>query len=427
MHRPLFILLLLSLLLPYTLPAQLPRDGGCSIQLRQSPPLKGLGYRAGFRTWPGGIIPYYYEAEDQPLDAQLRAIMEEAITTMNEQTNVCWVPAGNRSGSAVRIFKSEENYNYATLGYSSGRSTNDLAMISKSVGIGLHEMAHSMGIWHEQQRPDRDQYVEVDLQQVEAGFEHNFTIAAPAEDFTYETPYDLNSIMHYPAFAFARGVLPTVIRVDGQRIANNRDTLTRYDIQQVNSMYAPVPREECERLILENSIAVAIEGRGAIDSGTEACPNFETVYSAVALNAYQEGNRYRWSNSNDKSAIGSGSTYRTTFDRPGRHTIFLEVTKGRHTKTIKLTVQVTTSADELTVFGNPVAPGNALRYQLTSEEPEYTLSLVDAAGRVVYREAFTATSCQSEGSIPTTGLAAGIYHLTYTRGGYSFGKRVVIL
>ena len=326
----------------------------------------------------------------------------------------------------MRIFKSEEEYNYATLGYSAAFN-NDLAMISESVGIGMHEMAHSMGIWHEQQRPDRDEYVTIDFQQIEEGFEHNFTIAAPPEDYTYNTPYDLNSVMHYPAYAFSRGVLPTLSRKDGQEIAGNRDTLTRYDIQQINDMYAPVPREECAQLILENSIAVAIEPQEAVGTGQEACPNFETVYSAVALNAYQEGNTYRWTNSTDKAETGRGTTFRTTFPRPGHHTITLEVRRGKVTEVIELAVRVGTTADDLMVVGNPVAPGTPLHYLVTTEMPEYTIQLVDAAGRTVYQEAFIATACRTEGTIPTVGLAAGIYHLTYSRGGETFGRRVIIL
>jgi hypothetical protein len=54
----------------------------------------------------------------------------------------------------------------------------------------LHEMGHSAGLFHEHQRPDRDDYVDV------TSDEDNFRKKDPDEVILL-TPYDYFSIMHY--------------------------------------------------------------------------------------------------------------------------------------------------------------------------------------------------------------------------------------
>jgi meprin B len=70
-----------------------------------------------------------------------------------------------------------------------------------SIGTILHEIAHSLGQAHEQSRPDRDDSVKIDMTNVRAGKEGNFTKSSTA--YT-AMPYDYGSIMQYSAFSFAK-------------------------------------------------------------------------------------------------------------------------------------------------------------------------------------------------------------------------------
>ena len=58
-------------------------------------------------------------------------------------------------------------------------------------------MFHAMGAYHEHTRADRDQYIVVDIDNVEANRENNFEKIKDAEARLLDLPYDIASVMHY--------------------------------------------------------------------------------------------------------------------------------------------------------------------------------------------------------------------------------------
>ena len=63
----------------------------------------------------------------------------------------------------------------------------------------VHEIGHAIGYWHEHQRPDRDEHVNVHPS-VLTNFNNrklsNFSVNS------YGTPYDAISVMHYTGYGF---------------------------------------------------------------------------------------------------------------------------------------------------------------------------------------------------------------------------------
>ena len=47
------------------------------------------------------------------------------------------------------------------------------------IGVVMHEMFHALGRWHEQSRPDRDQFVRINFNNIQEGTTHliNDTLA----------------------------------------------------------------------------------------------------------------------------------------------------------------------------------------------------------------------------------------------------------
>jgi Astacin (Peptidase family M12A) len=103
-----------------------------------------------------------------------------------------------------------------------------------STGNCIHEIGHTIGLWHEQSRIDRDLFIQIDFQNIIPGMEHNFL--QHVSDGIDLGGYDYGSIMHYPATAFSKNGQPTIIPVGGQAIGQ-RQGLSAGDIAAVKEIY----------------------------------------------------------------------------------------------------------------------------------------------------------------------------------------------
>jgi hypothetical protein len=116
-----------------------------------------------------------------------------------------------------------------------------------SVGSIVHELGHTVGLWHEHCRHDRDRFVAIDKTNIKDGCEFNFTIDSIAE---VPTPtidigdYDYGSIMHYPPIAFPIDkTLPNVVPkqpLPPGVVQGQRDALSPGDLAAVAKLYAGV-------------------------------------------------------------------------------------------------------------------------------------------------------------------------------------------
>ena len=62
----------------------------------------------------------------------------------------------------------------------------------------MHEVGHALGLWHEQQRPDRDAFIKVLHQNLRYNSGPLFAqyVKRPVAG-DVSVPYDINSLMHY--------------------------------------------------------------------------------------------------------------------------------------------------------------------------------------------------------------------------------------
>merc|ERR1719253_636599 len=102
-----------------------------------------------------------------------------------------------QEGPAIFVMAKETSGCYAYVGYIPWWDTAQLQLHPSgcaSLGTALHELGHSLGMAHEQARPDRDQYVTIHWDNIQSGKGHNFDLNEAAYD---GVDYDYESLMHY--------------------------------------------------------------------------------------------------------------------------------------------------------------------------------------------------------------------------------------
>lgn len=102
----------------------------------------------------------------------------------------------------------------------------------------LHEIGHTIGFWHEQSRPDRDEHIFVLVHNIDPRYLSNFLKKDRSHVDSMGVPYDYNSIMHYPESALPRqpGLVTLRSKEWGIPLGNAQE-LSRLDVLQANMLY----------------------------------------------------------------------------------------------------------------------------------------------------------------------------------------------
>jgi len=151
---------------------------------------------------------------------------------------------------AVYVQSENNGKCYSNVGYT-GKASPVIQLSSpgcSSVGTAMHEMGHTLGMAHEQARPDRDEYVYVDFGNIKSADQHNFKVEKNADS---KRPYDVLSLMHYGTKDFAIDSSKPVISIRAKGYAKYTDNYSEYhkykpgnrvglsqtDIEQLVDMY----------------------------------------------------------------------------------------------------------------------------------------------------------------------------------------------
>jgi hypothetical protein len=196
--------------------------------------MRSIGITGSQFRWPNATIPYVIDAG---LPNQSR--VTDAIAYWQAHTSIRFVlrTAANQSQYPDFVRFVSGGGCSSSVGRQGGQQNITLGSACSS-GNAIHEIGHTVGLWHEQSRQDRDTFVTIVWANIDPSMQFNFS--QHISDGDDLGAYDYGSIMHYPANAFsingqntinAKQALPAGV-VMGQRSA-----LSAGDLAGVRALY----------------------------------------------------------------------------------------------------------------------------------------------------------------------------------------------
>ncbi|CAB3982537.1 chymotrypsinogen B-like [Paramuricea clavata] len=185
------------------------------------------------KRWKDGVFPYVL-ASSLSGSSSARRVIDSAMKEWSEKTCIRFVRRTNQAGY-VEFFRGGGCWSY--VGMTGRKQQISLAGGCWRHGIVVHEIGHALGFWHEQSRPDRDEYVTIMWDNIPSGNRHNFKKYTKTQIDSLNIPYDYASIMHYGRRAFSNNGRDTIVPKKSGVTIGQRGGLSPSDVQQMNLMY----------------------------------------------------------------------------------------------------------------------------------------------------------------------------------------------
>jgi hypothetical protein len=158
-----------------------------------------------FGLWPNGVIYFKLHSSIRPY----RSEIQQACAIWSEGTDGKITFREIDKPQKNYVFIQADNNNSSDLGMK-GTQQNMSLQTPPDCGIILHEFGHTIGLWHEHQRADRDEYIKINSENIKDDVKDQFTRIEDTRISSLGLPYDYASIMHYGRTAFTKNNLPTI-------------------------------------------------------------------------------------------------------------------------------------------------------------------------------------------------------------------------
>ncbi|KAK2016957.1 zincin [Colletotrichum eremochloae] len=207
-------------------------------------PLEKRGSMEATSLWHNSEIPYILQEFPHGASNKIRDAMRE----WEQRSCIRFIPKKDQDAAWVNFKKMDQGCYSSHLG-SPGKGEvvvnldlpNAWELISNFGDVDscadghvpAHMLGHVIGLAHEHQRPDRDQYVHVYINNIEPNWLDQYTIHQSAN---ISVPFDYNSIMLYERDAYTRNGQWTMASITDKEI-DPWNTPTDNDFLAINKAY----------------------------------------------------------------------------------------------------------------------------------------------------------------------------------------------
>lgn len=196
-------------------------------------------YPTPYNVW--AMVRFVYSSD---LTWDRKYIIQEALAHWEANSNVRFYNAtGQPTVDPVYGFAYpyiefvNSNFNRSPVGRQGGRQILQLAS-NQLASAAIHEIGHALGLQHEQTRHDRDDYININFDNVPDTSEHNFN--KQTTNYFAVGSIDYNSVMMYGSYDFAiNPLVPVMTKKSDGTTWTGGSTLTASDRSWANNIYIP--------------------------------------------------------------------------------------------------------------------------------------------------------------------------------------------
>ena len=190
---------------------------------------QGIGITG--RRWPDGLVPF----EVSP-DLPNPGLVRRAIRHWETRTRIRFVELTGANASQypnwVKFSPGEDCFSPVGV---QGECQEVLLKGDCTVGNVIHELGHTLGLWHEQGREDRDEHVDILWENIDPPYVGDFK--QKFREYDDVGDYDYGSVMHYWRKAFSKNNKDTIRPKKPRVRIGQRVRLSAGDISAIKSMY----------------------------------------------------------------------------------------------------------------------------------------------------------------------------------------------
>jgi len=202
--------------------------------------------RKKIHKWPNATVPYDFDV-NFPLTGRRKVL--RAINHWHKKTCIKFIP---HTGQKYYIKFMLHPYScQAWTGMQMDEAEiegydGQLVLLTEDCveqrGTILHELGHVIGFFHEHNRPDRDNFIEIQWENVREDLHDQFDKIPTTDVDSLGVPYDFGSIMHYSLDAFSKNGNATMKVISNPQgytgEVGQRQGLSDLDARQANLLYS---------------------------------------------------------------------------------------------------------------------------------------------------------------------------------------------